>query len=187
MDNENLVNDVDSVSENYVVEIPSGSSVTLYADSVSMMNSGQSVSDYSPNQISDYFVDYFQGYLANKSDTEYVAFAERVYNGDNYTEHYYLVYDLNVQNGIVVNGAYPCLHVSRDCAENSFYNVYESTYSLTTYPSFSYGSLSGTSDLRKGGSHYETFALLFCFAFLMLYIVFRDILKHVPMFERKSK
>lgn len=192
MENENIVSSGDYLPENYVVEIPPDTPVTLYADNVVMMSAAEPIADGTGSgyQLSEYFVNYFQGYLANMSETEYLAFAERVYNGNNtysYIDHYYLVYDLNVQNGGVVNGNYPCVHITRDSTNNSYYNVTETTYSLTSYPSFSYGSVQGTSDLRKGGTHYETYALFFCFAFLMLYIVFRDIFKHIPMFERKSK
>lgn len=191
MENENIVSGGDSLPENYVVEVPSGTPVTLYADSVSMISTEEpnEESVFPTNQLPDYFVNYFQGYLANIPETEYIAFAERVFvGGDNsYVDYYYLVYDLNVQNGGVVNGNYPCLYIACDSSNNSFYNVNETTYSLTTYPSFCYGSVQGTSDLRKGGTHYETWTLLFCFAFLLLYIVMRDILKHVPMFNRQSK
>lgn len=184
MENENIVSGGDVLTD-----MP----ITLYADNVVVLSSDiEPLADGTGSgvQLSEYFVNYFQGYLANMPETEYLVFSERVYNGsDNYSyiEHYYLVYDLEVQNGVVVNGSYPCVQIYRDSSTSSYYNVTETTYSLTSYPSFCYGSVPGTSDLRKGGSHYETLTILFCFAFLLLYIVLRDIFKHVPMFSRQSK
>lgn len=184
MQNENIVSGGDVLTD---------SPITLYADNVFVMSAGEetvATGSGSGYQLPEYYVNYFQGYLANMPETEYLAFSERVYDGNNsysYIDNYYLIYDLETQNDTVLNGTYPCLHIYRNSSNSSYYNVVETTYTLTSYPSFAYGSVSGTSDLRKGVTHFETYALLFCLAFLMLYIVFRDIFRNVPMFERKSR
>lgn len=136
---------------------------------------------YLPTQ----FESYFSGVLDNIGDTEYVAFAYRHYLNDynnNYIDYYRLIYDLDIQNGQLVSGNYPCITVARD---NNYYNGYsqtEETYNLTSVPNFAYGSFGHVSDLRKGVSHNETWAVLFFLGFFTTYIVLRSIfdfiLKH---------
>ena len=136
---------------------------------------------YLPTQ----FESYFSGVLDNLGDTDYVAFAYRHYLNDynnNYIDYYRLVYDVDVQNGQLVSGNYPCITVARD---NNYYNGYsqtEETYNLTSVPNFAYGSFGHLSDLRKGVSHNETWAVLFFLGFFTVYIVLRGIfdfiLKH---------
>lgn len=136
---------------------------------------------YLPTQ----FESYFSGVLDNIGDTEYVAFAYRHYLNDynnNYIDYYRLIYDLDIQNGQLVSGNYPCITVARD---NNYYNGYsqtEETYNLTSVPNFAYGSFGHVSDLRKGVSHNETWAVLFFLGFFTTYIVLRGIfdfiLKH---------
>lgn len=136
---------------------------------------------YLPTQ----FESYFSGVLDNLGDTEYIAFAYRHYLNDynnNYIDYYRLIYDLDIQNGQLVSGNYPCITVARD---NNYYNGYsqtEETYNLTSVPNFAYGSFGHVSDLRKGVSHNETWAVLFFLGFFTTYIVLRGIfdfiLKH---------
>lgn len=136
---------------------------------------------YLPTQ----FESYFSGVLDNIGDTEYVAFAYRHYLNDynnNYIDYYRLIYDLDIQNGQLVSGNYPCITVARD---NNYYNGYsqtEETYNLTSVPNFAYGSFGHVSDLRKGVSHNETWAVLFFLGFFTTYNVLRGIfdfiLKH---------
>lgn len=136
---------------------------------------------YLPTQMESYF----SGVLDNIGDTDYVAFAYRHYLNDynnNYIDYYRLVYDVDVQNEQLVSGNYPCVTVSKD---NNYYNGYsqtEETYNLTNVPNFAYGSFGHVSDLRKGVSHNETWAVLFFLGFFTTYIVLRGIfdfiLKH---------
>lgn len=136
---------------------------------------------YLPTQLESYF----SGVLDNIGDTDYVAFAYRHYLNDynnNYIDYYRLIYDLDIQNGQLVSGNYPCVTVTKD---NNYYNGYsqtDETYNLTNVPNFAYGSFGHVSDLRKGVSHNETWAVLFFLGFFTTYIVLRSIfdfiLKH---------
>lgn len=136
---------------------------------------------YLPTQ----FESYFSGVLDNLGDTEYVAFAYRHYLNDynnNYIDYYRLIYDLDIQNGQLVSGNYPCITVARD---NNYYNGYsqtDETYNLTSVPNFAYGSFGHISDLREGVSHNETWTILFFLGFFTVYVVLRGIfdfiLKH---------
>ena len=136
---------------------------------------------YLPTQLESYF----SGVLDNIGDTEYIAFAYRHYYNDynnNYIDYYRLVYDVDVRNGQLVSGNYPCITVSKD---NNYYNGYsqtEETYNLTSVPNFAYGSFGHVSDLREGVSHNETWTALFFLGFFAVYIVLRGIfdfiLKH---------
>lgn len=129
---------------------------------------------YLPTQMESYF----SGVLDNIGDTDYIAFAYRHYLNDynnNYIDYYRLVYDVDVQNGQLVSGNYPCVTVSKD---NNYYNGYsqtEETYNLTSVPSFSYGSFGHISDLREGVSHNEAWTILFFLGFFTVYSVLRGI------------
>ena len=136
---------------------------------------------YLPTQLESYF----SGVLDNIGDTEYVAFAYRHYYNDynnNYIDYYRLIYDVDVQNGQLVSGNYPCITVSKESSYNSGYIQTEETYNLTSVPSFSYGSFGYISDLREGVSHNETWTILFFLGFFTVYVVLRGIfdfiLKH---------
>ena len=129
---------------------------------------------YLPTQLESYF----SGVLDNIGDTDYIAFAYRHYLNDynnNYIDYYRLIYDLDIQNGQLVSGNYPCITVARD---NNYYNGYrqtEETYNLPSVPNFAYGSFGHVSDLRKGVSHNETWAVLFFLGFFTTYFVLRGI------------
>lgn len=144
------------------------------SDDVMALASYSDYYTYLPTQLESYF----SGVLDNIGDTEYIAFAYRHYLNDynnNYVDYYRLVYDVDVQNGQLVSGNYPCITVSKD---NNYYNGYsqsEETYNLTSVPNFAYGSFGHVSDLRKGVSHNETWAVLFFLGFFTVYIVLRGI------------
>ena len=133
---------------------------------------------YLPTQMESYF----SGVLDNIGDADYVAFAYRHYLNDynnNYIDYYRLVYDLDIQNGQLVSGNYPCITVSKD---NNYYNGYsqtEETYNLTSVPSLAYGSFGHISDLREGVSHNETWTILFFLGFFTVYFVLRGIFDFV--------
>lgn len=96
---------------------------------------GNSVDAY---QISEYYREYFKGVLQNMPQTEYLAYAQRVYNGGTqYITHYYLMYDLQIENGSVVDGSYPCIDVYN---YNNVYYVEEITKSFDGYPTGGYAS-----------------------------------------------
>lgn len=136
---------------------------------------------YLPTQLESYF----SGVLDNIGDTDYIAFAYRHYYNDynnNYIDYYRLVYNLDIQNDGLVSDNYPCITVSKESSYNSGYIQTEETYNLTSVPSFAYGSFGHVSDLRKGVSHNETWAVLFFLGFFTVYVVLRGIfdfiLKH---------
>ena len=134
-------------------------------------------------QLSSYYVDYFSGVLANLGDTDYLAFCTRedyYQSGYNtyYTEHYRLVYDLELVDDQAVQGTYPCVDIYRRSGE-SVYTVASTTYSLTSIPSFSYGSFGIYSDLREGVTHETNYTLLFFLGFFAVYFVCRDIFKFI--------
>lgn len=129
---------------------------------------------YLPTQLESYF----SGVLDNIGDTDYIAFAYRHYYNDynnNYIDYYRLVYNLDIQNDGLVSGNYPCITVSKESSYNSGYIQTEETYNLTSVPSFAYGSFGHVSDLRKGVSHNETWAILFFLGFFTVYVVLRGI------------
>lgn len=129
---------------------------------------------YLPTQLESYF----SGVLDNIGDTDYIAFAYRHYYNDynnNYIDYYRLVYNLDIQNDGLVSGNYPCITVSKESSYNSGYVQTEETYNLTSVPSFAYGSFGHVSDLRKGVSHNETWAVLFFLGFFTVYFVLRGI------------
>lgn len=134
-------------------------------------------------QMSSYYIDYYSGVLANMSDTDYVAFSARVYTGSSYVEHNYLVYDITVSDGRIVAGTYPSIDIYRAGSNNS-YTVSRGTYTLTSVPSFAYGSVSPYSDFREGVSHSETWAVLFFLGFTVVYNVCHDIFDYVVQLRR---
>lgn len=174
-------------------EVNQADSLTLYADTVVVMSESgtEAVAEGTGSgyQLPEYYVNYFAGVLANMEETDYLAFSIREYDSGSsysYIDNYYLVYDLTVENGSVVNGSYPCLHIYRNSSNSSYYNVEEITYSLTSYPSFCYGSIEGTSDLRKGVTHIETLTFMFFLAVFTLLYVIGGIFKHIPGLKRRS-
>lgn len=151
------------------------------SDDVMALASYSDYYTYLPTQLESYF----SGVLDNIGDTDYVAFAYRHYLNDynnNYIDYYRLIYDLDIQNGQLVSGNYPCVTVTKD---NNYYNGYsqtDETYNLTSVPNFAYGSFGHISDLREGVSHNETWTILFFLGFFAVYVVLRGIfdfiLKH---------
>lgn len=138
-------------------------------------------------QLPAYYVDYFSGVLANLGDTDYVSFCIRDYTGSGaygYVEHYYLVYDLDVDSGTFISGSYPCIDIYRSSGSSSDYSVDYGTYSLTDIPSFAYGSFGKYSDFREGGTHSEFWALLFFLGFFAVYSVCHDIFDYVMSLRR---
>lgn len=136
-------------------------------------------------QLPSYYVDYFSGVLDNIGDTDYLAFCTREYpyNNDYWVEHYRLVYELDIDGDNVVSGTYPCLDIYR-YSSSSNYNVDSTTYTLSSVPAFSYGSFGLYSDLRKGVTHDETWAVLFFFGFFTVYSICRGIFDTVKHLRR---
>lgn len=136
-------------------------------------------------QLPSYYVDYFSGVLDNVGDTDYLAFCTREYpyNNDYWVEHYRLVYELNIDGDSVVSGTYPCLDIYR-YSSSSNYNVDSTTYTLSSVPAFSYGSFGLYSDLRKGVTHDETWAVLFFLGFFTVYSICRGIFDTVKHLRR---
>lgn len=136
-------------------------------------------------QLPSYYVDYFSGVLDNIGDTDYLAFCTREYpyNNDYWVEHYRLVYELDIDGDSVVSGTYPCLDIYR-YSSSSNYNVDSTTYTLSSVPAFSYGSFGLYSDLRKGVTHDETWAVLFFLGFFTVYSICRSIFDTVQRLRR---
>lgn len=136
-------------------------------------------------QLPAYYVDYFSGVLSNLGDTEYVCFCAREYpyNNDYWVEHYRLVYNIVVDDDSAVSGDYPCIDIYR-YSSSSNYNVDVTQYSLSEVPAFSYGSFGTLSDLRKGVTHDETWAVLFFLGFFAVYSVCRGFFRCVERLRR---
>lgn len=162
MEDELLIeNDIQDIPPELPTDSPSTTEseyVTVYADNVTLLSNGiesYAVGDNNGYQLPTYYVEYFKGVVDNLGDTDYLAFATREYasSGYNtYTEHYTLIYDIEVQDNEVISGIYPCIDIYRESA-NSYYIYNEGTYNLISYPSFSYGSFGNLSSLGKGDLH----------------------------------
>jgi flavodoxin len=157
----------------YIVE-STEESETLSEDDIMLAATYTDYYSYLPTQM----YEYISGILANMKDTDYVAFAYRHYNSDSYNsyiDYYRLVYDVQVDNDVLVPGSYPCIEISKDSNYSSSYVQVETTYELTSVPDFSYGSFGHLSDLRKGVSHDETYAFLFFAGFCVCSFVLHNL------------
>lgn len=109
-------------------------------------------------QVSEYFVNYFRGVLQNMPYTEYLCYAERVQTSNtgynNYITHYYLMYDLELEDGQVVDGEYPCIDVY---SSNSIYYLEETTKEFEGYPTMGFASFAPYSALIDRSFHYNDF------------------------------
>lgn len=158
----------------YIVNTEEEEPETLAEDDIMLAASYSDYYSYLPTQIEDYF----SGVLANMKDTDYVAFAYRHYNSDSYNsyvDYYRLIYDVELSDGSLVSGTYPCIEVSRSYDYSSSYNQIETTYELVSVPNFAYGSFGHLSDLRKGVSHDETYAFLFFMGFAVCSFVLHSL------------
>lgn len=185
-DNDVSAEYVESTEIEEVVEVEESAEVVEESEQsetdVQSVSSDQEVETYASS--SDYYTylptwvdDYFQGVLQNIGDTEYLAYAYREYASSssyNYTDYYYLIYDLNVVNDVVQGGSYPCMVISRDSSTNGYY-VNETTVSSVVTPNIGYGSFGSYSDLRRGMGYVETYTILFAIGFAVVYSVCHDI------------
>lgn len=129
--------------------------------------------DYSDyyTTLSTTWENYFSGVLANMGGTDYVAYCLRDYVSSSYSsyvDHYVMYYDLEVENDSLVSGSYPYLDIYKS---GNSYVCSEGTGTLSSVPFPSYGSFGTLSDLRKGVSHDETWAVLFAVGFAVVYSV----------------
>ena len=100
-------------------------------------------------QVSEYYVNYFRGVLQNMPETDYLCYAERVpISGStgyyNYITHYYLFYDLEIVNGQIVSGSYPCIDVY---SQDNVYYLEEYQKTFEGYPTLGYASFAPYSAL----------------------------------------
>ena len=156
----------------YIVE-----DLTLYNDEVSTY---AVYNDYYTT-LSTTWTDYFAGVLANMGDVDYIAYSLRDYNSgtsSSYTDHYVLVLDVQVENDELIAGMYECMDIYRD-SNSSGYICNETSVAMTSVPFPAYGSFGNLSDLRKGVSHAETWAVLFAIGFAVVYSVCHDIFDYV--------
>lgn len=107
-------------------------------------------------QVSEYYQNYFRGVLQNMPYTEYLCYAQRIYDSsstyNNYTTHYYLMYDLEIQDGLIVSGSYPCLDVY---SSNSVYYLEETTKTFDGYPTIGFASFAPYSALIDRSFHFN--------------------------------
>lgn len=106
-------------------------------------------------QVSDYYQNYFRGVLQNMPYTEYLCYAERYQysSGYNYVTHYYLMYDLVIENGQVVPGDYPCLDVY---AQDNVYYLDQITKTFEGYPTMGFASFAPYSALIDRSFDYRS-------------------------------
>lgn len=106
-------------------------------------------------QVSDYYQNYFRGVLQNMPYTEYLCYAERYQysSGYNYVTHYYLMYDLVIEDGQVVPGAYPCLDVY---AQDNVYYLDQITKTFEGYPTMGFASFAPYSALIDRSFDYRS-------------------------------
>lgn len=107
-------------------------------------------------QVSEYYQNYFKGVLQNMPYTEYLCYAERIQNGSNsysYITHYYLLYDLQIEDGQVVSGSYPCLDVY---AQDNVYYLNQITKEFEGYPTMGFASFAPYSALIDRSFDYQS-------------------------------
>lgn len=124
--------------------------------------------------------DYFSGIMAQKGNSDYVAYCLRDYTNtgySDYTDHYKLFYDVAVENDVLVAGEYPCIDIYR--VSGNEYVCDETSMTISSVPFPAYGSFGSLSDLREGVSHNETWAVLFAIGFAVVYSVCHDIFDYV--------
>lgn len=139
--------------------------------------------------LSTTWEDYFSGVLANIGDTEYIAYCLRDYASSsysNYTDHYVLYYDLQIENDSLVSGTYPYMDIYRD-SSYSGYICNEGNGMLSSVPFPSYGSFGKLSDIREGVTHNETYAILFAVGFAVVYCVCTRIFDYVRSMRDKRR
>lgn len=97
-------------------------------------------------QVSEYYREYFKGILQNMGYTEYLCYAQRLpnSNGYNYITHYYLMYDLHIEDGQIVPGTYPCIDVY---SIDNVYYMDQITKTFDGYPTMGYASFAPYSTL----------------------------------------
>ena len=98
-------------------------------------------------QVSDYYQNYFRGVLQNLPYTEYLCYAERTQTSTSsysYVTHYYLMYDLVIEDGQIVAGSYPCLDVY---AQDNVYYLDQITKNFEGYPTMGFASFAPYSAL----------------------------------------
>lgn len=106
-------------------------------------------------QVSDYYQNYFRGVLQNMPYTEYLCYAQRIQSGSgsySYVTHYYLMYDLKLEDGQVVAGTYPCIDVY---TQDNVYVAQETTKTFSGYPTLGFASFAPYSALIDRSVDYQ--------------------------------
>lgn len=107
-------------------------------------------------QVSDYYQNYFRGVLQNMPYTEYLCYAQRIQSGStgySYVTHYYLMYDLELEDGQVVAGTYPCIDVY---TQDNVYVAQETTKVFSGYPTIGFASFAPYSALIDRSVDYQS-------------------------------
>lgn len=135
------------------------------------------VGNNSGYQLPEYYVNYFKGVVKNLGNTEYLAFCTREYPYGNeyWVEHYRLIYDINVQDDMALQGEYPCIDIYR-YSSSSNYELEQGTYSLTSVPSFAYGSFGAYSSLSDSVSLFRPILIGVLVGVLALWLIGRKTL-----------
>lgn len=119
---------------------------------------------------------YFDGVLENLGSTHYAAY---------YLDgHYYLIYDLEVSDGVPVPGEYPVIDLFYDSTTN-LYSRTDSITSTLSFPDIYYGSFGSSSELRTGLGYTETYAILFAIGFSVVFAIISGVFNTVLNLGRK--
>lgn len=130
------------------------SEISEQVDLLVDLSSQPSVDAY---QVSEYYQNYFKGVLQNMPYTEYLCYAERIYSGTgsySYITHYYLLYDLVIEDGQVVAGSYPCLDVY---SQDNVYYLDQITKTFEGYPTMGFASFAPYSALIDRSFDFRSF------------------------------
>lgn len=119
---------------------------------------------------------YFDGLLENLGSIHYAAYYQ--------DGHYYLIYDLDVSEGVPVPGEYPVVDLVFDSTTNSYSRI-DTTTSTLSFPDVYYGSFGSASEFRTGMGYTETYVILFAIGFSVVFAVVSGIFNTVLNLGRK--
>lgn len=130
-------------------------------------------------QVSDYWLNYFKGVLANVGDVDYCIFSTREYwSGSSTLQHYYLFYGADMGEDSFQPGTYTCYDVY---SQNSIYyvNISQEYFSGVEAGKLVYSNLPGYSDIREGVTYDVAWTVLFFLGFFAVYTVCHDIFDYI--------
>ena len=137
--------------------------------------------------MSDTWITYYKGVLANIGDTDYVAYCLRDYTSSSYssyTDHFVMYYDLVVEDGSLVAGSYPYMDIYRE-SSSSGYICETGSAAFSSVPFPAYGSFGHLSDIREGVTHDVAYTFLFAVGFTVVYNVCSHIFDNIMHLRRR--